>query len=241
MFDLYDTLNLAVVMKFFFYLLLAVILPLYGCQTEKDNSKTSSNEEKIIISEDSENKPIILFLGTSLTAAYGLDLKDGFPSLIQKTIDSLQLSYHCVNGGITGETTAGLLSRLDWMLQGEIAVIVIESGANDGLRGTDAKTTKENLTRIIEQSRKKYPNVKLLLAGMKVPPNMGKEYERQFESIYPELSKKYDIPLIPFLLEKVGGYPKLNQKDRIHPTAEGQKIVAETVWKYLKPLLDKSE
>lgn len=209
----------------------------YGCESKKDVQPSSADSTKTTAVLPKQQKTSILFLGTSLTAALGLDPSEGYPANIQKKIDSLKLPYECINGGVSGETTSGLLSRLDWMLQGEIAVIVIESGANDGLRGTEVGTTRNNLIKIIEKCRLKYPNAKILLAGMRVPPNMGPEYTKEFERIYPELSQQFSVPLVPFLLKNVGGIPELNQPDRIHPTAKGQKIVAENVWQYLQPLL----
>lgn len=224
-------------MKIFVSICFSFVFLMIGCSTQK-NEKSSDDKATVETQTQPKlEKTIILFLGTSLTAAYGLEPEEGYPANLQRKIDSISLPYTCINGGVSGETTSGLLSRLDWMLQGNISVISIESGANDGMRGTEIATTRDNLRKIIDKCREKYPKAKLLLAGMLVPPNMGPEYTKEFQKIYPDIAKEKNVPLIPFLLEGVGGDPKLNQQDRIHPTVEGQKIVANTVWKYLKPLL----
>jgi len=224
-------------MKIFVSICFTIVFLMIGCSPQKNEKPAVEKTPIENTNQSKQEKSIILFLGTSLTAAYGLEPEEGYPANIQRKIDSISLPYTCVNGGVSGETTSGLLSRLDWMLQGNISVISIESGANDGMRGTEIATTRDNLKKIIDTCREKYPNAKLLLAGMLVPPNMGPEYTKEFQKIYPDIAKEKNVPLIPFLLEGVGGDPKLNQQDRIHPTVEGQKIVANTVWKYLKPLL----
>jgi len=175
----------------------------------------------------------ILFFGDSITAGYGVGKDQAFPALIQEKIDSLGLNYEVINGGLSGETSAGGLRRIDWMLQREIDIMILELGGNDGLRGIDLETTKENLQKIIDKTQQKYPQVKIILAGMQVPPNLGTDYTKQFRSIYPELARQNNLPLIPFILEGVGGVEELNLPDGIHPTAEGHKIIAETVWNEL--------
>jgi len=175
----------------------------------------------------------ILFFGDSITAGYGVGKDQAFPALIQNKIDSLGLTYEVINGGLSGETSAGGLRRIDWMLQREIDIMILELGGNDGLRGIDLTTTKENLQKIIDKTQQKYPGVKIILAGMQVPPNLGADYTRQFQDIYPELARENDLPLIPFILEGVGGVEELNLPDGIHPTAEGHKVIAETVWNEL--------
>jgi len=175
----------------------------------------------------------ILFFGDSITAGYGVGKDHAFPALIQNKIDSLGLTYEVINGGLSGETSAGGLRRIDWMLQREIDIMILELGGNDGLRGIDLTTTKENLQKIIDKTQQKYPGVKIILAGMQVPPNLGADYTRQFQDIYPELARENDLPLIPFILEGVGGMEELNLPDGIHPTAEGHKVIAETVWNEL--------
>jgi len=179
----------------------------------------------------------ILFFGTSLTAGYGLDPTEAYPALIQNRIDSLNLPYKVINGGLSGETSAGGKGRIDWLLKQKVDIFVLELGSNDGLRGVPVAETTKNLQDIIDRVKKKYPEAKLVMAGMQMPPSMGKKYASDFKNMFPELAKKNNMSLIPFLLEKVGGVPKLNQADGIHPTAEGDKILAENVWKVLKPLL----
>lgn len=175
----------------------------------------------------------ILFFGDSITAGYGVGKDQAFPALIQEKIDSLSLNYEVINGGLSGETSAGGLRRIDWMLQRKIDIMILELGGNDGLRGIDLTTTKQNLQKIIDKTQQKYPDIKIILAGMQVPPNLGADYTKQFRSIYPELARENNLPLIPFILEGVGGVEELNLPDGIHPTAEGHKIIAETVWNEL--------
>lgn len=179
----------------------------------------------------------ILFFGTSLTAGYGLDPSEAFPALIQLKIDSLKLPYQVINGGLSGETSAAGKARIDWLLKQPIDVFVLELGANDGLRGIPVAETTQNLQLIIDQVKAKYPNVKMVLAGMQVPPNMGSTYANDFKGMFPKLAEKNNMVLIPFLLDKVAGIPALNQADGIHPTAEGDRILADNVWGKLEGLL----
>ncbi len=179
----------------------------------------------------------IVFFGDSLTAGYGLDPDEAFPALIQKKIDDAGLHARVVNAGLSGETTAGGLRRLNWILRQKIDVFVIELGANDGLRGIAPENSRANLQAIIDRVREKYPQVSLVLAGMKLPTNLGPEHTAQFAALYPELAQANHIALIPFLLADVGGVPGLNQADGIHPTAKGHEIVANNVWSVLKPLI----
>jgi acyl-CoA thioesterase-1 len=176
----------------------------------------------------------ILFFGNSLTAGYGVEPAEAYPALIQKKIDSLDLTYKVVNAGVSGETTSGGNSRIDWILKQPIDIFVLELGANDGLRGIPLETTEQNLQSIIDKVRKTYPEITIILEGMQIPPNMGAEYTTAFKDIYPRLAKENNIGLIPFLLKDVAGDSKLNQQDGIHPTAKGHKIMAETVWEVLK-------
>ncbi len=179
----------------------------------------------------------MLFFGDSLTAGYGLDPDEAFPALIQRKLDASGRAWRVVNAGLSGETTAGGLRRLDWILRQPVDIFVIELGGNDGLRGIDPQNSRTNLEAMIKRIRQRYPDVKVVLAGMQMPTNMGPEYTREFAAMYPDLAQKHPITLIPFLLEGVGGVPSLNLPDGIHPTAEGHKIVAETVWRALQPLL----
>jgi len=179
----------------------------------------------------------VVFFGDSLTAGYGLDPSQAFPALIQKKIDAQGWNFRAVNAGLSGETTAGGLRRINWVLQRPIDVFVLELGANDGLRGLPVEEAKKNLHAIMERVREKYPRVKILLAGMRVPTNLGKDYTSRFYEMFPELARANNAALIPFLLKGVGGIPELNLPDGIHPTPAGHKIVAENVWSVLEPLL----
>lgn len=179
----------------------------------------------------------VLFLGDSITAGYGVDLSQAYPAIIQNRIDAEGWPFRVINAGQSGDTSAGGLNRLEWLLKNRIDVLVLELGANDGLRGLPIQNTKKNLQAIIARTRARYPGVKIIIAGMKVPPNWGRDYSRRFESMFVELAKKNKCALVPFVLEGVGGVRKLNQADAIHPTAEGHKLVAANVWKVLEPIL----
>ncbi len=180
---------------------------------------------------------VILFLGNSLSAGFGVDPSQAFPALIQKKIEEKKLNYKVINAGLSGETSAGGLRRIDWLLKQKVDILVLELGGNDGLRGISTETMQSNLQAIIDRAKAKYPDIKIVIAGMQAPPNLGAEYTSAFKAVFPELAKKNRAALIPFLLEGVGGNPKLNLPDGIHPTAEGHKIIAETVWKTLEPIL----
>lgn len=179
----------------------------------------------------------ILFFGDSITAGSGVAKEKAFPALIQQKIDSLNWDYNAINAGLSGETSAGGLRRVDWMLRQPVSVFVLELGGNDGLRGIDLDATKKNLQKIIDKVEAKYPKAKIIIAGMQVPPNLGPEYTKKFKEMYPELAETNDAKLIPFLLEGVARDSDLMQADGIHPTAHGHKVVAETVWDTLKPVL----
>jgi len=179
----------------------------------------------------------ILFLGNSLTAGYGLDTTQAFPALIQDRIDSLGWNFKVINAGQSGDTSAGGLRRIDWLLRREYHVLVLELGINDGLRGIHVDVTRQNLQAIINRTKSRYPDVKVVIAGMQVPPNMGEDYRASFKAIFPQLAKKNGTHLIPFLLEGVGGNPGLNLPDGVHPSVEGHKIVARNVWKVMEPVL----
>ena len=178
----------------------------------------------------------VLFFGDSITAGYGVEPDEAYPALIQRKIEQAGLPWRVVNAGLSGETTSGGLRRLDWILRQHVDIFVIELGGNDGLRGIAPTLTSSNLTAMIARIRQRYPDVKLVLAGMQLPTNMGSEYTREFAAIYPEVAQMGHVVLIPFLLDQVGGVPTLNQTDGIHPTAEGHQIVADTVWRTLQPL-----
>src|SRR5688572_28768706 len=181
----------------------------------------------------------IVFFGDSLTAGYGLadPLSQAYPALIQEKIEEARLPWRVVNAGLSGETTSAGLRRVDWILRQPVDVFVLALGANDGLRGVDPSLSRENLEKIVDRVRAKNPKVKIVLAGMQIPPAMGREFSREFERVFPEVAQKTDATLVPFLLEGVGGRVDLNQPDRIHPTSKGHTLIAETVWKVLRPLL----
>ena len=215
--------------------LFALVFMIVGC-----NNSGEGTGGKL---SDSTNKPAvakaktIVFFGNSLTAGYGLSPNEAFPAIIQNKIDSLGLPYKVINAGVSGETSSGGNGRIDWILRQPLDVFVLELGANDGLRGIPLSETKKSLQSIIDKVKAKYPEAKLVLAGMQIPPNMGVDYTTEFRNIYPELAEKNGGILIPFLLDGVGGELELNQQDGIHPTAEGHHIVAENVWHKLKDVL----
>ncbi len=180
---------------------------------------------------------VILFFGDSLTAGYGIELEEAFPALIQNRLDSLGFKYTVINSGLSGETTSGGRNRLDWVLNQQVDVFVLELGANDGLRGIPLEETRNNLQAMIDLVKEKNPDTQILLAGMQIPPNMGPEYTTEFRKLFPELAETNQIPLIPFLLEGVAGIPELNLEDGIHPSPEGHEIVRENVWKMLAPMV----
>jgi acyl-CoA thioesterase-1 len=199
--------------------------------TETDNTNIAKDSAAIT------KKKTIVFYGNSLTAGYGLSPAQAFPAIIQKKIDSLGLPYQVVNAGVSGETSSGGKTRIDWILRQPVDVFVLELGANDGLRGIPLSATRENLQSIIDRVIAKNPATKLVFAGMQVPPNMGEKYSTEFRNIYTDLAEKNEMTLVPFLLEGVGGEPSLNQEDGIHPTAEGHRVVADNLWQHLKSLL----
>jgi acyl-CoA thioesterase I len=180
---------------------------------------------------------LVVFLGDSITAGHGVELSQAYPALIQEKIDAKRWPFKVVNAGQSGDTSAGGLSRIDWLLRNRIDVLVIELGGNDGLRGLPAESTRKNLQSIIDRVKAKYPNAKFVIAGMKVPPNMGRDYAGKFQAIFPSLAKTNHAALIPFILEGVGGVSELNLPDGIHPTARGHQVVAANVWKVLEPVL----
>jgi len=181
----------------------------------------------------------VVFFGDSLTA--GLGLSDpgtqAYPAVLQEKIHAANLDWRIVNAGLSGETSAGGLRRIDWVLRQPIHLFVLALGGNDGLRGVSPDVTRQNLDQILERVRAKNPTAKLVLAGMEMPPSMGADYMRAFQDIFPVVAGKHRATLVPFLLEGVGGDTRLNQPDQIHPTAEGHAVIAETLWKSLRPLL----
>lgn len=179
----------------------------------------------------------VVVLGDSITAGYGLDPDEAYPAVLQQKADAAKLAVTVVNAGVSGDTTAGGLRRVQWALGAGADVLVIALGGNDGLRGISPKQTAENLSGIVTKAREKNPQLKVLIAGMQMPENMGKEYTADFAAVFPKVAQEQHATLVPFLLAGVGGDEKLNQADHIHPTAEGQKLVAENVWKLLEPVV----
>ncbi|MEZ4827650.1 MAG: arylesterase [Bacteroidia bacterium] len=227
-------------MRFFFLFFFALTLVSCG-NGEKQTSTTATlpqTDSADLNTSVETNKPVILFFGNSLTAGYGLELSQAFPALIQNRLDSLGLDYEVVNAGLSGETTASGKNRVDWLLKKKPSVFVLELGANDGLRGIDPEETRRNLQEIIDKVKASDPATKIILCGMMVPPNMGPDYGRQFQAIYPELAEKNNLALIPFLLNGVAGEPELNLGDGIHPTVVGHTIVMENVWKVLCEIIE---
>jgi acyl-CoA thioesterase I len=179
----------------------------------------------------------ILFFGDSITAGYGIDPDQAFPALIQKKADSLGWNIRAINAGLSGETSSGGLRRIDWVLRQNIDILVLELGANDGLRGINPDLTKTNLQQIIDRARARYPDIAIVIAGMQVPPNLGQEYTEQFRTMFIDLARENNAALIPFILEGVAGEPDLNLPDGIHPTPEGHRIMTETVWRVIEPVI----
>ena len=219
------------------YIATAVVVLCFvlACNDNKTSDGQKNGSEKNV--DSAVTKKTIVFFGNSLTAGYGLSPSEAFPAIIQNKIDSLGLPYKVINAGVSGETSSGGNGRIVWILKQPLDVFVLELGANDGLRGIPLSETKKSLQSIIDKVKAKYPEAKLVLAGMQIPPNMGVTYTTEFRNIYPDLAKKNAAMLIPFLLEGVGGDLKLNQQDGIHPTAEGHHIVAENVWRMLEQVL----
>lgn len=184
----------------------------------------------------SDERPRVVFLGDSLTAGFGLSPDEAFPSLLRRRVEAEGLRYTIVNAGVSGDTSAGGLSRLDWALQGDVRALVVALGGNDALRGLPVDALERNLSQIIERAQKR--GVRVVLAGMEAPPNFGQPYVVSFHQVYPNLAKKYKVALVPFLLQDVAGIESLNQRDGIHPTAEGAKKVADNVWVVLRPMLN---
>ncbi|MGH9845278.1 MAG: arylesterase [Blastocatellia bacterium] len=186
-------------------------------------------------STKSDGLPVIVAFGDSITAGYGLGEDQSYTTLLQRKLDEAGYRYRVVNAGVSGDTTAGGARRIDWALEGNVKYLILELGGNDGLRGLPVAEMKKNLAAIIERAQAR--NVTVILAGMESPPNLGSDYTLQFRQAFRDLAKKYNVPLIPFVLEGVGGRREMNQPDGIHPNAEGEKILTETVWRVLEPML----
>lgn len=216
----------------FFVALLAACNGSSSSNTSTDT--VSGKEQSGSASQAAAVRQNIVFFGNSLTAAYQLSPEQGFTALLQRKIDSLQLPYRCVNAGLSGETTADGVNRVDWVLEQGAAVFVLELGGNDALRGLPVANSKQNLQAILDKVKAKYPDCKIVIAGMLAPPNLGPAYTNAFRDMYPALAKANKAALIPFLLEGVAADPTLNLEDGIHPNPAGHKIVTETIWKVLE-------
>lgn len=184
-----------------------------------------------------QDKKTILVFGDSIAAGLGVDPEQAFPAILQQKIDSVGLAYEVINGGLSGETSAGGLRRISWVLQRKVDIMILELGGNDGLRGIDLSSTKENLQKIINTAQEKNSEIQVIIAGMQVPPNLGIEYTSEFVNLYPDLADINNLPLIPLILDKVGGYDQYMQPDQIHPNAAGHRVVAGTVWETLYPII----
>lgn len=215
-----------------------LLLALLACSRGESSARPDSSQNQTsAAAPPAVEVKTILFLGTSLTAGLGLDPEEAYPMLIQRKIDSAGMPYSVVNAGVSGETSAGLVRRIEWLLQRPLDVVVIETGANDGLRGVPVEAMVSNLQKIIGRIRDAQPRTLVLLMQMEAMPNMGSAYTVAFHDAFPELAEKNNIPLLPFLLDGVAGQRDLNQGDGIHPNEAGERIVAENVWRALKPLL----
>jgi len=190
----------------------------------------------LLVAAEAERKTVVV-LGDSIAAGYGVEAVESFPEILQRRIEEKKLPWEVVNAGLSGDTTAGGMRRMPWLLRRRVDVLVIELGGNDGLRGLAPEETRANLEKIIALAREKYPDVKIILAGMQMPQNMGAEYTKKFSALFADVAKTQKTELIPFVLEGVGGKAELNQPDRIHPNPEGHKIVAQNVWAVLEPVL----
>lgn len=208
------------------------MLTVVACGREKAPSVQATS-----VRSDTTARHTVVILGTSLTAGLGLDPDDAWPALIQMEIDSAGLPYHVVNAGLSGETSAGALRRIDWLLRGPVDVFVLETGANDGLRGLDTDSLQANIEAILAKVHAERPSARLALIQMEAPPNLGPAYTREFHAVFPAAAKAEGATLLPFLLDSVAGHPALNQADGMHPNVAGAKIVARTEWRALLPIL----
>ena len=222
----------------------ASIALLVGCggndSTRSHNAQSAQGEQGAQSAQGAQGaqtraKPRIVFLGDSLTAGLGLSANQSFPSLIGKKLDDRGLDYEVVNAGVSGDTSAGGVRRLDWSLEGDVKVLIVALGGNDGLRGLPPGDLKKNLATILDRARVK--QITVILAGMEAPPNNGPDYTREFHEVYEQLATEYKVRLIPFLLQGVAGDASLNQPDGIHPNTRGAEIVADLIWKDLEPAL----
>jgi acyl-CoA thioesterase-1 len=222
------------------FLLALLILGLSGCQASPTVSKpVATGAFMPAAAATPDSRPLIVAFGDSLTAGYGLPEPESFTALLQEKLEQQGHAYRVVNAGVSGDTSAGGLRRLEWSLEGDVKLLILELGGNDGLRGLPVEQMKKNLAQIIETAQKR--QIKVVLAGMEAPPNLGEAYTSQFRNAFRDLADKYKLPFIPFVLEGVGGKVGLNQPDGIHPNAAGEKIFTENVWRVLEPVLAGAE
>jgi acyl-CoA thioesterase-1 len=203
----------------------------------KESGTGDSATTSAVASSPSGAKPLVLFFGTSLTAGLGLDPSQAFPSLIEKKAEADGVPITAINAGLSGETTAGAARRIDWVLRTPVDVVVIEGGANDALRGLSPDAARANIERVISVIRQKQPRAKIVLVQMEAPPNYGPTYTRSFRAIYADIAKRENVPLVPFLLAGVAGISRYNQADGVHPNLAGERIVADNIWRALKPIV----
>lgn len=213
---------------------LALAIFLSGCGEGHDRAAVATQADTLA----ARDRPRIVFLGTSLTAGYGLpDVRLAYPALIQHRLDLAGLRYEVVNAGVSGATSADARRSIDWIMGRPVAVLVVETGANDGLRGLDVDSLRANMQAVIDRARHQVPPPRIVLVGMEAPPNYGPEYTRQFRAAYADLARTNNAALVPFLLAGVAGIDSLNQADGIHPTVAAERILADNVWRVLEPIL----
>jgi acyl-CoA thioesterase-1 len=228
------------------WLTVALVVTLAACSTRGDDKEVTRAPSRELPAEGAassaspkppvSSRPRIAVLGDSLTAGLGVAKTAAYPSLLQQRVDAAGLDYEVVNAGVSGDTSAGGLARLDWALDGDVRILIVALGGNDGLRGLPAEELQANLAQIIGRAQAR--RITVILAGMEAPPNYGRDYIVSFHKVYPALAAKYRVALVPFLLQGVAGEETLNQRDGIHPTAAGARIVADNVWAVLKPIAE---
>lgn len=231
------TLTVSKLLKFCYFITAILLYSCGDAKSEKTEELPAESQTETAIRPETKGKTILCF-GDSITAGYGLnDSNDGYPAVLQQKIDSLNLNYTVINSGVSGETSAGGKSRINWVIKQMPKLFLLELGANDGLRGVPLTETRSNLQAIIDVVREKSPKTIIILAGMELPPNMGQDYTTEFRQLFADLAQTNNLEFIPFILKDVGGIASLNQSDGIHPNVAGHKILANTVWETLKPLI----
>ena len=219
---------------------LILVSSLAGCAAENE-SRAARSQGGDDPPAAADARPVIVFLGTSLTAGLGVDPAQAYPALIQRRVSAAGLDYRVVNAGVSGQVSAGSRSQIEWIMGRQpVSVLVVETGANDGLRGQDVDSLRANLEAILERARRQDPPPRILVVGMEAPPNLGARYTARFRAVYPEVARRHGAGYVPFLLEGVAGVDSLNQGDGIHPTPAGHRVMAETVWRALAPMLSET-